>query len=71
MQTKNYNHLIGKDKKEITEELGSDFNYYHSEIWTYHIKTNWLGKKAYLLLVFKDEKVHNIKIKKTYAKLGY
>ncbi len=71
MQTQNYNRLIGMDKKGIIDELGSEFNYYHSEIWTYHIKTNWLGEKTYLLILFKNEKVHQIKIKKTYAKLGY
>ena len=69
METSEYQYLIGKEKKEIIEELGAQFNYYHSEIWTYHIKTNWLGKKRYLLIAFKDEKVYNIKIKKTYAKI--
>jgi len=28
-----------------------------------------LGKKRYLLIAFKDEKVYKIKIKKTYAKI--
>ena len=46
MKTSDYQYLIGKEKKEIIEELGAQFNYYHSEIWTYHIKTNWLGKKT-------------------------
>ena len=55
METSEYQYLIGKEKKEIIEELGAQFNYYHSEIWTYHIKTNWLGKKRYLLIAFKDE----------------
>ena len=43
MKTSDYQYLIGKEKKEIIEELGAQFNYYHSEIWTYHIKTNWVG----------------------------
>ena len=69
MKTSAYSYLIGKDKKSIIEDLGLEFSYYHSEIWSYHIKTNWLGKKRYLLIAFKDEKVYNIKIKKTYAKI--
>ena len=71
MQTQHYNKLIGKNKKEIIEDLGSEFNYFHAEIWTYHIKTNWLGKKTYLLILFKNDVVYKIKTKKSYAKLGY
>ncbi|MXS72089.1 hypothetical protein GSF70_12765 [Flavobacteriaceae bacterium W22] len=71
MKISDYQYLIGKDKKEIIEELGSDFNYYHSKIWSYHLKTNWIGKKTFLLILFKEETAHQIKIKKSYAKLGY
>lgn len=71
MKASDHQHLIGKEKKEIIEELGFDFNYYHSEIWTYHIKTNWIGKKTFLLLRFKGDTVHQVKIKKSYAKIGY
>lgn len=71
MKLSDYRYLIGKDKQFVIDDLGSEFNYYHTEIWTYHLKTNWLGKKIHLLLLFKDDVVHEIKIKKTYAKLGY
>ena len=71
MKTSDYSYLIGKDKQNVIIELGSEFNYFHSEIWTYHIKTNWFGKKFYLLIFFKNEIVHKVQIKKTYAKLGY
>ena len=71
MKTSDYSYLIGKDKKNVIIELGSEFNYFHSEIWSYHIKTNWFGKKFYLLIFFKNEIVHKVQIKKTYAKLGY
>ena len=71
MKTSAYSYLIGKDKKSIIEDLGLEFNYFHSEIWTYHIKTNWFGKKFHLLIFFKNEIVHKVQIKKTYAKLGY
>ena len=62
MKTSDYQYLIGKEKKEIIEELGAQFNYYHSEIWTYHIKTNWLGRKLYLFVIFENEKEKKIKI---------
>ena len=71
MKTSDYSYLIGKDKQNVIIELCSEFNYFHSEIWSYHIKTNWIGKKYYLLVRFKDNIVYQIKIKKTYAKLGY
>jgi hypothetical protein len=71
MKTSAYSYLIGKDKQNVIIELGSEFNYFHSEIWTYHIKTNWFGKKFHLLIFFKNEIVHKVQIKKTYAKLGY
>ena len=32
MKTSAYSYLIGKDKKSIIEDLGLEFNYYHSEI---------------------------------------
>lgn len=71
MHLSQYQYLVDKDKKEVIAELGQEFNYYPSEIWTYCIKTNWLGIKIYLLILFKEERVDKIKIKKTYAKLGY
>ncbi len=71
MKLSDYLYLIGKDKSFVIDNLGSEFNYYHAEIWTYHLKTNWIGKKYYLLVRFKDNIVYQIKIKKTYAKLGY
>lgn len=71
MKTSAYSYLIGKDKKSIIEDLGLEFNYYHSEIWSYYLRKNWLGRKFYLLILFKNEIVHKVQIKKTYAKLGY
>ena len=62
METSDYQYLMGKEKKEIIEELGAQFNYYHSEIWTYHIKTNWLGRKLYLFVIFENDTVQKIKI---------
>lgn len=71
MKTSDYQYLLGKEKKEVIEKFGSEFNYYHSEIWSYHVKTNWWGRKYYLLILFKNEIVQKVQIKKSYAKLGY
>ena len=38
MKTSAYSYLIGKDKKSIIEDLGLEFNYYHSEIWSYYLR---------------------------------
>ena len=64
-------HIIGKSKKQILNELGEEFNYYHSNLWSYCIKTNWTGRKTHLVLHFKNEAVKNIEIKKGYGKLFY
>lgn len=71
MKDLDYQYLLGKGKKEVIGYLGSDFNYYYSGVWMYHIKTSWLGRKFYLLILFKNEEVHKIKIKKSYAKIRY
>lgn len=53
----NYQHLHGKEKKEVLKELGDEFNYYSSDIWNYTLKTSFFGKKTILVLYFTDEKV--------------
>ena len=65
----NRQNLLGKDKKEILSELGQEFNFYPSEVWTYVLHTNWFGRKTALLLFFEDEVVKGIKIKKYYGKI--
>ena len=66
-----YQYLKGKNKKQVKEELGQEFNYYHARIWSYLLKTNWLGRKTVLILHFKDDLVETVKIKKCYAKIDY
>ncbi len=63
-----YHHLIGKDKKEVLKELGQQFNYYHNDIWTYHIRTSWIGRKTVLFICFSEEIVNKIKIIKYFGK---
>lgn len=65
-----YSYLMGKSKKEITELLGQDFNYYPADVWFYILSKSWLGRIKALLLYFKDEKVCVIKIKTTYGKIS-
>lgn len=60
-----YNHLVGKTKKEVLEELGYEFNFYPSEVWSYILHTSWYGRKTVLLLFFDNENVKKIDIKKT------
>ena len=67
MKTSNSNHL-GKTKNEIVLELGQEFNYYPSSIWSYFIKTNWLGQNKFLVLYFENEKVIKVEIKSNYGK---
>ncbi|AZA48699.1 hypothetical protein EG346_11140 [Chryseobacterium carnipullorum] len=70
MKNNKYVYLIGKSKKEITELLEQDFNYYPADFWFYILSKSWLGRIKVLWLYFKDEKVYEIKIKTTYGKIN-
>ncbi|WP_167369807.1 hypothetical protein [Chryseobacterium shigense] len=61
---------MGKSKKEITELLEQDFNYYPADFWFYILSKSWPGRIKVLLLYFKEEKVCEIKIKTTYGKIN-
>lgn len=63
-----YKYLLGKDKNEISKELGHEFNFYPADIWTFILKINWIGRKKILVLYFNDEKVVKIEILKAYGK---
>lgn len=64
MDKKKYHHLIGKSKKLITEELGQEFNYYPSNVWSYLLKKSWWGNKTYLIVYFKNDEVDRVRIGK-------
>ncbi len=67
MKQKNlYNKLIGKSREEVIEELGEGFNYYQSEVWTYNLKKDWLGRWIYLYLCFHDNKVSRTTVGRRY-----
>ncbi|MCS3868660.1 hypothetical protein J3D55_001576 [Chryseobacterium ginsenosidimutans] len=64
---KDYSYLIGKNRKEILEEMGEEYNFFPAEVWTYTLK-KLLFKSRVLFLFFKDDKVLNVKIKNCYGK---
>ncbi|WP_053073309.1 hypothetical protein [Chryseobacterium sp. FH2] len=68
MNKENFNHLIGKTRREIKNELGDEFNYFKNPIWTYELGRTWLGKKIILSLTFKDGKVNEVLVFKTFRR---
>lgn len=65
MVRKELQYLLHKTKKEIYTEFGFEFNHYPSNVWTFILKTNWLGMKTILTIYFENGKVsHAIKEKK-------
>ncbi|SIS85092.1 hypothetical protein SAMN05421785_103199 [Chryseobacterium gambrini] len=69
MKYSDYQHLLGKNKIQLINDFGQEFNYYPDNIWTYIIKTGWMGSKSVLILFFKDDVVSTIKIKTFYGKI--
>lgn len=66
---KDYLYLIGKTRQEVIADLGFEYNYHHASFWTYHLKTNWLWRKTFLIIYFKDDVVKHIAIEKIYGEL--
>ncbi len=66
-----YQHLIGKTKNNVLNELGDECNFYQSSVWTYILKKEWFGRKKVLIINFDDNKVSHIKTVTTYAKNVY
>lgn len=64
-----YQHLIGKSKIDILNELGDECNFYQSSIWTYIIKKEWFGRKKVLVISFDENTVSHVKIVTTYGKV--
>ncbi len=61
--------LIGKTKNEIFKELGDQFNFFPSNTWIYHLHTNWIGIKTYLIISFDNDIVIKYVKRKTHRKL--
>lgn len=68
MKKENFNHLLGKTRNDIKNELGDGFNYFNSDVWTYEVAKNWLGRRTILSLTFKDNAVFGLEISKTFSK---
>jgi hypothetical protein len=65
-----YHYLVGKDKNQIIHELGQQFNYYQSEVWSYILKIEWFYKKTVLVILFQNDIVFEIKVKNCYGKFN-
>lgn len=68
MKKENFNHLLGKTRREIVREIGDEFNYFKNKTWTYEVGKTWFGKKIILSLTFKDERVSRIELYNTFRK---
>ena len=71
MKQSQFSYLTGKSKKQILYEFGHEFNYYPSKIWVYEIGKNWLGKRKFLILIFENNIVTTINIKKCYGNFNF
>jgi hypothetical protein len=65
-----YNYLVGKSKKEVLQEMGQEFNFWPSDVWTYTLSRIWIIKSKVLFVYFKNDKVLEIKIKNYYGKFS-
>ncbi|MGE4512969.1 MAG: hypothetical protein AB7E26_04015 [Chryseobacterium sp.] len=65
-----YKFLLGKTKKEISGELGLEYNYYPSDTWYYELAVTFLFRKTTLILHFTEGVVTAINIKKHYGKIN-
>lgn len=59
-----YDDFIGKNKKEIIEKIGQQFNYYHAKHWTYTLGNDLLRRKKILFLYFEDDVVTKVEVKR-------
>jgi len=62
---KQYSEMLGKTKEEISKIwVNNELNYYPASAWTYILKTNWLGKKTFLVIYFENDVVVQTEIRK-------
>ncbi|WP_042722242.1 MULTISPECIES: hypothetical protein [Flavobacteriales] len=65
-----YQFLLGKTKKEISGELGLEYNYYPADVWYYELNVTFYFRKTTLILHFTEGVVTGISIKKHYGKIS-
>lgn len=66
MEKKEFKAQLNKTKEEIYSEFGFEFNHYPSNVWSYILKTNWMGMKTILIFYFENGKVKTVKTEKTF-----
>jgi hypothetical protein len=65
-----YKYLVEKSKKEVLLEMGEEYNFFPSDVWTYTLNRIWIIKSKVLFVYFKDNKVVNVEIKNCYGKFS-
>jgi len=66
MNKDDFNYLIGKTRHEVKAEMGDGFNFFKHNVWTYQVGKTWLGKKIILSVLFIENEVVNITLRKTF-----
>lgn len=65
MKHKNqYENLIGKTRDEVKHVLGDSFNHYQNALWIYTLKRDWLGRRKFLYIYFRNDMVSRIEIER-------
>lgn len=59
-------HFIGLRKSEVFSIRGNEHNDYSLNVWVYHLRNTWIGKKVYLIIEFEDGRVSRINIVKSW-----
>lgn len=62
-----YKSLIGKDKKEIIQVLGDEFNAPFEPVWSYRLPCRFLQRQKLLLYFDKHQKVIEVKIERRFG----
>ncbi len=65
MKKKKY---LGKTRAEIAKKLGYGNNRFENDTWIYLMGRTWIGRRIILSIVFKDDEVVEIHIKKTFRR---
>lgn len=61
MKKKDYNKIMGKTKKEVIDFFeGDQFNDPHSDLWTFFLGQNFLGRRSYLHVIFNNGVVSKV-----------
>ncbi|ANF49117.1 hypothetical protein A0O34_00455 [Chryseobacterium glaciei] len=70
MNIDNYQNLKGKNKTQIVDELGEEFNFFPADMWTYTLGKSWFGQKKILVILFENDTAVKLYTKRTYGKFS-